>query len=214
MSGNKRFPTDTLTYLITAGEADASNFLAKKAEILETIRIAVDFNIKLIQIREKRLSAKLLFELAAEAAAITRESGTRLLVNDRADIALAAQADGVHLPANSLSADVVRRSFPHEFIIGVSTHSLAEAESAMELGADFVAFGSVFETPDKNDPTGLGALQQVCEKLENFPVIALGGIDETNYRSVLDCGASGFAAIRFLNDPANLRRLFEDIGDA
>ncbi|MBC7899961.1 MAG: thiamine phosphate synthase, partial [Saprospiraceae bacterium] len=166
MSGNRRPSADVLTYLITPGEAESSNFSAKKAEILETIRIAVDCTIKLFQIREKFLSAKLLFELTAEAAAITRGSETRLLVNDRADVALAANADGVHLPANSIPADVIRSSFP-DLIIGVSTHSISEAESAAANGADFVTFGPVFETPDKDRPTGLGELIQVRERLGN-----------------------------------------------
>ncbi len=95
------------------------------------------------------MTAKLLFELASESSTITQGTGTKLLVNARADIALAAKADGVHLPAISLRADVIRQSFPEEFIIGVSTHSLAEAESAAKLGADFVVFGPVFESPGK-----------------------------------------------------------------
>ncbi|MBC7901284.1 MAG: thiamine phosphate synthase, partial [Saprospiraceae bacterium] len=105
----------------------------------------------------------------------------------------------------------IRSSFP-DLIIGVSTHSISEAESAAANGADFVTFGPVFETPDKDRPTGLDELIQVRERLGNFPVIALGGINEMNYKAVLDCGASGFAAIRFLNDRKNLRKLFGEGG--
>ncbi len=213
MLRNKRLPAGVLTYLITRGEARSSNFSIKKAEILETVRRAVDSKIKLIQIREKQLPAKLLFDLAFEASANTRGTGTKILINGRADIALAANADGVHLPADSLPADVTRLTFPKELIIGVSAHSHAEAEFAETKGADFVCFGPVFESPEKGEPKGLDELQRICKILDGFPVIALGGINETNYKSVLDRGAAGFAAIRFLNDPDSLRRLSEDLTD-
>lgn len=200
MRANNRLAAKPLTYLITRGDSNSSNFTEKKAGILETLRISIKGGIELFQIREKHLTAKLLFELASDASSIARGTGTKLLVNDRADIALAVKANGVHLPANSLRADVVRRSFPEEFVIGVSAHSLAEAESASINGADFVVYGPVFETPNKGKPVGLDELQRVCQKLGDFPVIALGGINETNCQIVMDHGASGFAAIRFLNN--------------
>lgn len=190
----------SIVCLITKGEANTANFPVKKKEILQITGNAVEAGISLIQIREKHLNAGLVFELVSEAAKITSKTGTKLLVNDRADIALAANADGVHLPANSLSADLVRRGFPGDFIIGVSTHSLEEAESAAKQGADFVAFGPVFATSGKGEPKGLEELGHVCSVLRPFPVIALGGIDETNYRSVVNAGARGFAAIRYLNE--------------
>lgn len=194
-------------YLITNGDADSGNFTLKTREILETVRAAAESGISMIQIREKSLSARLLFDLTEAAFEITRETDTKLLVNGRADIALAAGADGVHLPADGLPADVVRRSFPSDFLIGVSTHSVKEALTAKTNGADFVTFGPVFESPGKSRPQGVEELTRVCELLDTFPVIALGGIDESNYRNVLEAGASGFAAIRFLNEESDLRRL-------
>lgn len=130
-----------------------------------------------------------------------------MLVNDRADTALAANADGVHLTEKSISAETIRRDFPANFIIGVSTHSIETAEKAKKQGADFVTFSPIFASPGKAEPKGLEKLKEVCEKLKPFPVIALGGIDETNYKSVLEKGASGFAAIRFLNNVENLQML-------
>ena len=112
-------------YLITKGEATPANFAQTSCQILDIVRVAVEENVSLIQIREKRLSARLLFELATKAAAITRGSSTRLLVNDRADIAVSAKADGVHLAANSISSSVVRAAFPPEMTIGFSTHTIA-----------------------------------------------------------------------------------------
>lgn len=201
-------------YLITGGEATALNFSEKSAEIVSLVEIAVESKINLIQIREKRLPAKLVFDLAARAAKITRKSETKLLVSDRADIAFAADADGVHLTSVSLPTSVVRQNFPPNFIIGVSAHSLTEAERARDEGADFVTFSPIFKTPSKaeyGEPQGLETLHKVCAKLKPFPVIALGGIDETNFSQALESGASGFAAIRLLNDKFKLRKLAADL---
>ncbi len=188
----------------------AQNFSRQKLQTLELIKVAAQNDIYLIQIREKNLPARLVFEFASEAVEITRNTGTKLLVNDRADIALAANADGVHLTSRSLSADTIRRAFPEKFIIGVSTHTIEEAENAKKQQANFVTFSPIFSTPDKGEPQGIENLREVCEKLKPFPVIALGGIDADNFSEVLDAGASGFAAIRFLNDAENIRKLFTD----
>ncbi len=203
----KDFP---LIYLITDGEITAQNFFRRKSKTLELIKVAVQNNISLIQIREKKLNARLIFELAREAAEITRNTDAKLLVNDRADIAQAANADGVHLTSRSLSCRTIRRNFPGDFIIGVSTHTIEEGREAKKQGANFVTFSPIFPTPNKSRPQGVGNLREVCEKLKPFPVVALGGIDAGNFPEVLKAGASGFAAIRFLNDAENIRKLFAD----
>lgn len=190
---------NSIIYLITDGEITAENYAKKSLETLDLIKRAVDANISLIQIREKQISAKLVFSLASKAAEITKNSSTKLLINDRADIALAANADGVHLTANSLSAEMIRANFPKDFIIGVSTHSLEKAREAKNQGANFATFSPIFHSPNKGEPVGLDALREVCENVKPFPIIALGGIDETNYREVLQI-ADGFAAIRFLKE--------------
>ncbi len=202
---------EPIIYLITSGEATPENFDRTSREILDIVRVAVEAGVSIIQLREKHLSARQLFELAVEAAKITRESSTRLLVNDRADIALAAKADGVHLAANSLPVKIIRGNFPSDFIIGASAHTLEAARSAADNGADFAVFGPVFETPGKGEPQGLEILAEVCGDLHPFPVMGLGGIDESNYSTVLEAGASGFAAIRFLNDSEKLRTVCRDL---
>ena len=189
-----------LIYLITKGDATAENFIEKKKEILKIIKNAALAKASLIQIREKLLSAKLVFELASEAAKIVENHETRLLINDRADIALAAGCDGAHLTENSLPVNVVRRDFPANFIVGASTHALETAVRAKNDGANFVTFSPIFAVPQKGPAQGLEKLREVCKRLKTFPVIALGGIDETNYKDVLESGASGFAAIRYLNE--------------
>ncbi len=210
------FERKPLIYLITDGEVTAENFRAKSAETLRLIEKAVEAKVSLIQIREKQLSAKQVFELAAKAAKITKNSNTKLLVNDRADIALAADADGVHLPANSLSAEIIRANFPENFIIGVSAHSLAEAEKAKLDGADFSTFSPIFATASKakyGAPQGIAALREVVETVGELPIIALGGIDENNFGEALKAGANGIAAIRFLNDAEKLKEIVDKIRD-
>ena len=208
MKSEKTFlTTKPLIYLITDGTANATNFADQKTKILQVVRAAVEAKVSLIQIREKLISARAVFELASEAVEIAQHTATKIIVNDRADIALAADADGVHLTAASLSAAVIRRNFPEKFIVGVSAHNLETAETAKKQGADFVTFSPIFQSPGKGEPQGIGRLTKVCELLNPFPVIALGGIDETNFAEVLQAGASGFAAIRFLNDERNLKFL-------
>ena len=194
-----------IIYLISNGEATASNFLEKQEQLLDIVRVAVEEKVSLVQLREKKLPARLVFELAVDIAAITRGSATRLLINDRADIAAVAAADGVHLTSNSLAANIVRQAFPREMIIGVSTHSIDEATKAESDGADFALFGPVFDTPGKDEAKGISAMREVYDAVQPFPVIGIGGINAANLGSVLDAGASGFAAIRALNDAENVR---------
>lgn len=159
--------------------------------------------VSLIQLREKNLSARTLFELSERVVRLTRGSATRLLVNDRADIARAAGADGVHLTTRSLDARVVRRAFGDDFLIGVSAHSLAEARAARDLGADFATFGPVFDTPSKRaygPPVGLAKLNEAASALAPFALLALGGITSANAPEALRAGAQGIAAIRLFSD--------------
>lgn len=179
--------------------------------ILQLVEAAVAANVPLFQIREKTLSARALYELTARAAEITRGSNTRLLVNDRSDVARTAGADGVHLTTQSLPADVVRKTFGPEFLIGVSTHSLEEARAAQAGGADFVVFGPVFEKRDFGAPQGLDKLAEVTSALPGFPVVAIGGITLDNVPVCFEAGASGVAAIRLLNDADRMSSVVEAI---
>ena len=199
---SRQLPT---IYPITSGTttpettADDPQFLS----ILRLVEAAVAANVPLLQIREKALHARVLFELVVRAVEIVRGSETRLLVNDRSDIARAGGADGVHLTGHSLPADVVRRIFGPDFLIGVSTHSVEEARMARIGGADFVVFGPVFETESKRafgPPQGLERLREVCSELGGFPVIAIGGITLENAKDCLRAGASGIAGISLFNE--------------
>ncbi|MBS1792726.1 MAG: thiamine phosphate synthase [Acidobacteria bacterium] len=199
-----------LLYPITTGELTAANFAEKSPAVLALVARAVESRIALIQLREKLLPARLLFELAERAARLTKNSPTRLLVNDRADVALAARADGVHLTAGSLPAHIIRTHFPPPFIVGVSTHAAAEVVAAGRAGADFATFGPVFETESKKiygPPQGVEKLREAVAAAGDLPVVALGGIDEHNFRETLAAGARGIAAIKLLNDPERIRRM-------
>jgi thiamine-phosphate pyrophosphorylase len=193
-----------ILYAITSG-ATTSKTTPDDNEftgILNLVHAAVAAQVSLVQIREKMLSARVLYELVARAATITRDSSTRLLVNDRFDVARAASADGVHLTSVSLPASVVRELCGPEFLIGASTHSLEEARAARDGGADFVVFGPVFETESKRaygPPQGLDKLRLVTSDLKGFPVLAIGGTTLDNAASCYQAGASGIAGIRLFD---------------
>jgi thiamine-phosphate pyrophosphorylase len=145
---------------------------------------------------------------------IVHGTSTRLLVNDRYDVALAAGADGVQLTGHSLPTGVVRSLCPDGFVIGVSTHSIAEAHAAKDAGADFILFGPVFETESKRvfgEPQGLEKLADVVDSVSGLPVIAVGGIEVNNFGQCLQSGAVGAAAIRLLNDHENLVAIASEI---
>jgi thiamine-phosphate pyrophosphorylase len=178
------------------------------------VEAAVAVKIDLIQIREKRLTAKVLYQLSTSAAGITHGSATKLLVNDRADIAVAAAADGVHLTSQSLPAEIVRLTIGAEFLIGVSTHSLKEAAAAQLGGSDFVVFGPVFDTPSKKQygkSVGLAGLREVTSELRPFPVLALGGVTLDNAADCIRAGAAGVAAISMLGDRVKLGETVNEI---
>jgi len=163
----------------------------RQGDVLSYASRAIRNGVDMIQVREKDLAARNLFDLVCRIRDIAAGSKTRILVNDRLDIALAAGVDGVHLPGNGLPAEKVR---PLVKLLGVSTHTLDEAIQAERAGADFVVFGPVFDTPGKR-PIGLEPLGTVASRLK-IPVLAIGGINQENSKVVLGAGAAGIAGIR------------------
>jgi thiamine-phosphate pyrophosphorylase len=173
-----------------------------------------------IQIREKDLSGKECSLLTREAlqraaaSSIDEAKRTRILVNDRLDVALAAPAGGVHLGENSLPPQEAKRLVQtlrsrKDFLIGVSCHSLASAKAAAENGAHYIFFGPVFATPAKaayGAPQGLARLAEVCRSA-SIPVLAIGGITLENFADCISSGASGIAAIRLFQDATDLPAL-------
>jgi thiamine-phosphate pyrophosphorylase len=206
-----------ITYLITSGKMQSTTTPSGKefAQLLTLIENAVAAGINLIQIREKELPARALYELALRAVALTGKSATRLLLNDRADIAAAAGAAGVHLTSHSAAAATIRKHFGDHFLIGVSTHSLTEVREARDGQADFVVFGPVFETTSKQGygpPTGLAALREVAHDVSPFPVLALGGVAFENLKDCLQAGAAGIAGIGLFARTDDLEKIVRLIG--
>lgn len=202
----KRLVEPPLFCLITDGTTRPPTYQTQKPALIETIRDAVSGGVNVIQLREKLLPGRLLFELARDVVTELAETNALVMVNDRADIAVAAGAAGVHLRESSMSPDIVRRDFPN-LVIGVSTHSTGAALAAASGGADFVVYGPVFETPGKSSPTGTEELARVIREVPHLPVIAIGGIESSNVERVLSSGAVGVAAIRALYDPDERKQI-------
>ena len=198
-----------ILYLITQGVTtpQTTRHSPEFHAVLHQVSAAVAAEIDLVQIREKNLSARVLFELTERVMEIARPGGTSVLVNDRADIAASAGADGVHLTTQSLDAAVVRKTLGADLLIGSSTHSADEIRAARAAGADFVVLGPVYETASKRQygaPVGLVELAHVTRTWPGFPVVALGGISIDNARDCLSAGAAGIAGIGIFSDPNRL----------
>ncbi len=166
-------------------------------DLLWVLEQALDGGIKAIQLREKDLEGTKLFFLAENIRRVTRAYGARLFINDRIDVALATDADGVQLGQSSIPVEAARKLLGAEKMIGASTHSLEEAQEAAQSGADFVFFGPVYFTASKANyglPQGLAMLKKIVEKIA-LPVYAIGGIKPENIVEVMRTGIRGVALI-------------------
>lgn len=155
---------------------------------------------RLIQLRDKTATARELFDAARAARVLTQAAGGRLIINDRVDVALTAEADGVHLGQEDLSVAEAREILGPEKIIGVSTHNREQFEAAVASSADYIAVGPVFPTTSKENPdpvVGLELLREV-RSLTDRPIVAIGGIDGGRAPEVLAAGADSVALISAL----------------
>jgi thiamine-phosphate pyrophosphorylase len=166
-------------------------------DLVDRVEQALHGGVRAVQLREKDSSTRERFELGKKLRQVTSAADALLLVNGDAALARAIGADGVHLPADGLPVDVCRKVLAPGMIVGVSTHSLAEARDAEIAGADFITYGPVYYTESKakyGAPVGVGALCEVCAG-GRLPVFALGGIKRSNINEVIAAGASGVAMI-------------------
>ena len=196
-----------LLYYITDRSQFRGDERARRRDLLAKVAEAARARVDCIQLREKDLSTRELEMLAREAVAMVRENSslTRLLINSRTDVALAAGADGVHLRADDVGPREARQAAHRplstdHFLVAASCHSNEEVIRADSEGADFAVFGPIFgkNNAPGRQPTGLAALHEACRA--KIPVLALGGVTMENAASCLEAGAAGVAGIRLFQE--------------
>lgn len=175
------------------------------AELLAGALAAIPPGAAVVQLREKDLGARDLLALAGRLVPVARARGCPLLINDRLDVALAAGADGVHLPETGLPVAAARRLAPEGFLVGASTHGPDAAVAAARQGADLVVCGPIWDTPSKHGliaPIGLEALAAAARGAHGARLYAIGGVTAARARACRDAGAHGAAVIRAWLDGA------------
>jgi thiamine-phosphate pyrophosphorylase len=202
-------------YVITYADATAGR------GHLEVAEAALEGGADVVQLRAKELGGREVHGLASRIGAMARESGGGCLffVNDRVDVAMAVGAEGVHLGQEDLALETARSLVGTDIIVGISATTVEEAEAAEAGGANYLGVGPVFATPSKPDavfPIGLEGLKKIRDAVE-LPIVAIGGIAESNARQVFEAGADGIAVISAVTGAADmtqavrsLRRLVDD----
>ena len=197
---------DFTLYLITERKLFAAHHL-----LFNAVEDALRAGVKAVQLREKGLPIRELLEMAYRMRELTGKYRARLFVNDRVDIALCTDADGVHLGQSGIPVSAVRNMVKEGFIIGASTHSVEEATMAEEEGADFITFGPLCETLSKREygaPLGIDALREVRKKV-SIPLFGIGGIKPANVSEVIQSGAFGVAVISGILGEADIKAAAE-----
>lgn len=172
---------------------------------------ALKGGVRAVQLREKEIPVRGLLDMAYRMREITKDYCARLFINDRVDVAMAVQADGVHLGRKSMPVSAAKTASAGRLIVGVSTHSPGEAFEAERDGADFITFGPVYQTPSKlkyGAPVGIGSLKQVCSGI-SVPVFAIGGITPERLGEIDNSGADGVALISAILGSENIRKTTE-----
>ena len=166
----------------------------------EVSEALVRAGVRLIQYRDKSSSAREIFEACSRIAGRVRQAQGLFILNDRADIARAVEADGVHVGQSDLPVDLARRVVGPDRLVGFSTHDLEQVREADRSSADYIAFGPVFETRSKEKPDPVVGLQGLREarKATGKPLVAIGGITVENARAVIEAGADAVAVIHGL----------------
>lgn len=183
-------PVDYSLYLVTDRK------MLQERDLPQSIEQAIQGGVTLVQLREKSVSTRKFLQLAIQVKEITSQYQIPLIINDRLDIALAVDADGLHVGQDDLPMLKARELLGDGKIIGVSASTLDEALLAERQGADYLGVGAVFRTSTKTDAAEVGLAQlEVIKKSVTIPVIAIGGIDETNVNQVLATGVDGVSVV-------------------
>jgi len=189
-------------YLITDRKLFSDN-----SSLFTAVEEALKVGLKAVQLREKDLGTRELLDMAYRMRELTSVYKAELFINDRVDIALAVEADGVQLGKESIPAHAVRKTFQDKLVISVSTHSHDEALEAERGGADFITLGPIYYTPSKikyGEPIGIETLKKVKAKI-SIPVLAIGGIKLDKVREVKETGADGVALISAILTAENIK---------
>jgi thiamine-phosphate pyrophosphorylase len=198
---------DFKLYLITDRKV-----LTSHLSLLSSVEEALKGGLKAVQLREKDLGTRDLLDMAYKMRALTRTYSAKLFINDRVDIALAVEADGVHLGRESIPVHAVRETFQNKLMIGISTHNLDEALEAEKGGADFITLGPVYHTPSKikyGDPIGIEALRNIKSKI-SIPVFAIGGVKLDKVAEVEEAGSQGVALISGILTAGHIKKTTEE----
>lgn len=166
----------------------------------EVAEICVKRGVKYLQLREKNLSDKALLRAAAEILEVTKGTSTRMVINDRADLALIAGADVLHLGQDDLSVEDARKIVGEDMGIGLSTHSIEQAKEAMSHNLEYIGFGPVYPTTTKANPDPVVGTRMLAEVMSfsTVPVVAIGGIFMENIATVMEAGARNLCMVRQL----------------
>lgn len=166
-------------------------------DFLHVVREAVRGGVTIVQLREKDCSTNEMIDIGEKLQELLKPLHIPLIINDRADVAYALKADGVHLGQTDINIQEARKILGNEAIIGLSVETLEQALESNDADVDYIAASPLFSTKTKldcNQPLGLSGLKKMCA-ISSHPVIAIGGIDESNVESVFACGATGAAVV-------------------
>ncbi len=205
--------TDYSLYLVT------ERSLLRGRNLLDEVRKAIKGGVSIVQLREKEASSREFYELAQALQRELRGGSVPLLINDRLDIALAVDADGLHLGQDDLPLPVARALLGEKKIIGLSVNNREEAREGERMGADYLGISPVFSTPTKEDappPTGLEFLHNLTREIK-IPLVAIGGINRANLQMIKETGVDGAAVVSALmgnddieGEARRLKRLWDE----
>ena len=192
-------------YLVTDNSDDRKKFL-------KTIEEAIKGGVSVVQIREKTADTLDFYNLALDVKEITTKYNVPLIINDRVDVALAIDADGVHVGQSDMPCDVTRKLIGEDKILGVSAATIDEAKKAEKDGADYIGSGAVFPTATKDDAPSItkSELKEIVESI-NIPVVAIGGITLDNAGELTDTGIKGLSVVSAIMSADNPKKASEKL---
>lgn len=196
---------DLSLYLVTDNSDNEKNFL-------KTIEESIKGGVTVVQIREKTADTLDFYNLALKVKEITEKYNVPLIINDRVDIALAIDADGVHVGQSDMPCDVTRKLIGKDKILGISAATVDEAKKAQNDGADYIGTGAVFPTTTKDDASSVTKeeLKEIVKSIE-IPVVAIGGINLENASQLKDTGISGLSVVSAIMSSDNPKKSSEEL---